>query len=135
MEVFPLDGDWGGGEWEPFVKTIIRVTRLTWLRRADTGAWDQREEVSFYISSKANLPASLWGRIIRGHWGIENRNHHVRDVTYHEDASRIRVNPGIMARARSLALNILRHNGVKNVAKAIWTGALSLDIILKYNAL
>lgn len=36
---------------------------------------------------------------IRGHWAIENRIHHVRDVTYDEDRSRIRTGhgPQIMA--------------------------------------
>ncbi len=57
---------------------------------------------------------------IRRHWGIENRNHHVRDVSCDEDKSRIRDNPGIMARARSFALNILRTNGITNVAQALW---------------
>ena len=68
-------------------------------------------------------------------WGIENRNHYVRDVSCKEDCSRIRDNPGIMARARSFALNIMRSNGVTNVAHALWTGALSLDHILDYKAL
>ena len=27
---------------------------------------------------------------VRGHWGIENKLHYVRDVTYGEDASRVR---------------------------------------------
>jgi hypothetical protein len=40
-----------------------------------------------------------------------------------------------MARARSFALNILRHNGTENVAQALWNGALSLDLILAYKAL
>ena len=38
----------------------------------------------------------------------QNQNHWVRDVTLTEDASRIRVNPGIMARLRSQTLNISR---------------------------
>src|SRR5690348_1838409 len=38
-------------------------------------------------------------------WGIENRDHYVRDVTLGEDASRIRHKPGGMARIRSAALN------------------------------
>ena len=48
----------------------------------------------------------------------------MRDVTLAENASRIRVNPGIMARLRSHALNIARANGVANIADALWTAAL-----------
>lgn len=40
-----------------------------------------------------------------------------------------------MARARSCALNILRHNGVPNVAKALWAGALNLNLVLNYTGL
>ena len=56
-------------------------------------------------------------------------------MSFDEDKSRIRDNPGIMARARSFALNIMRKNGVTNVAKALWNGALSLDHILAYKAI
>jgi predicted transposase YbfD/YdcC len=67
---------------------------------------------------------------IRAHWGIENRAHHVRDVTLGEDASRIRNRPGVMARLRSLALNILRASGAQNVREALHANALSLDRLL-----
>lgn len=105
------------------------------LRSAATGLWSERGEVAYYVSSATGLPACAWGAVIRGHWGIENRNHYVRDVSCDEDRSRIRDNPGIMARARSFALNILRKNGVTNVAQALWKGALSLDAILAYKAI
>ena len=68
-------------------------------------------------------------------WSIENRNHYVRDVAFDEDASRIRHNPGTMARARSFALNIMRKNHITNVAQALWAGAVSLDHILAYKAI
>jgi hypothetical protein len=45
----------------------------------------------------------------------KNRSHYVRDGNFREDASRIRCNPGIFARPRSFASNILRFNGVENV--------------------
>jgi len=47
---------------------------------------------------------------VRMHWGIENKLHYTRDVTLREDASRIRKNPGVFARIRSFAYNILRFN-------------------------
>jgi predicted transposase YbfD/YdcC len=135
VEVFAVGDGLAHTEWAPFIKTILRVTRATWLRCAATGMWHQRGEVAFYVSSASGLSASTWADIVRGHWGIENRNHYVRDVSCNEDRSRIRDNPGIMARARSFALNIFRHNGVTNVAKALWNGALSLDLILAYKAI
>ena len=46
--------------------------------------------------------------------GIENRSHYVRDGSFAEDA--IRRNPGIFARLRSFAANILRFNGIHNVS-------------------
>lgn len=135
VEVFPAGDAFAETEWQPFVKTILRVTRRTLLRSAASGMWAERGEVAYYVSSAAGLPATAWAAAIRGHWGIENRNHYVRDVSYDEDRSRIRDNPGIMACARSFALNILRKNGISNVAQALWNGALSLDHILAYKAI
>ncbi len=40
--------------------------------------------------------------------------------------------PGIFARLRSFALNILRAGGVSNVSEAVYTNALSLDQLLAY---
>lgn len=135
VEVFPAGDALAETEWQPFIKTIIRVTRHTLLRSAATGLWRNRGEVAYYVSSADALPATAWAAAIRGHWAIENRNHYVRDVSCDEDKSRIRDNPGIMARARSFALNILRKNGITNVAQALWNGAISLDHILDYNAI
>jgi hypothetical protein len=124
-----------GTEWRPFIKTIIRVTRHTLLHSSATGLWGQRGEVAFYVSSAAGFPATEWAAAIRGHWGIEKRNHYVRDVSCDENKNRIRNNPGIIARARSFALNIMRKNGIANVAQALWNGALSLDHIMAYKAI
>src|SRR5438128_12569346 len=47
-----------------------------------------------------------------------HRLHHVRDVSFREDDSRIRCNPGIFARLRSFAANFLRCNNVSYVSNA-----------------
>ncbi len=135
MEVFAAGDALAQTEWAPFIKTIVRVTRHTWLRCAATGLWDQRGETAYYASSATGLSASTWADAVRGSWSIENRNHYVRDVSCNEDQSRIRHNPGVMARARSSALNIMRHNGVTNIAEAMWNGALSFDLTLAYKAI
>lgn len=123
-----------GTEWEPLVAAMVCVHRQTLMRSAATGLWTQREEASFYISS-VMLPAETFAQAIRGHWGVENKNHWVRDVTLTEDASRIRINPGIMARLRSQALNIVRANGVINIAEALWLAAIDPNLTLSYDGL
>ena len=54
-------------------------------------------------------------------------------MTLGEDASRIRVNPLNFARLRTIALNILRANGVKNVAQALFRNALNPGTIFAYS--
>ena len=68
--------------------------------------WKPSFEISFYLSSRP-LAAKTAAAAIRHHWGIENTSHYSRDVTFREDASRIRKNPGVFARLRSFAFNIL----------------------------
>ncbi|WP_405590057.1 ISAs1 family transposase [Streptomyces sp. NBC_01190] len=65
-------------------------------------------------------PAELADRI-RGHWTIENREHHVRDVTFGEDASRVRTGsaPRAMASLRNLAIGALRLAGRDSIAEGL----------------
>lgn len=69
------------------------------------------EETMFFITSHPPQVKML-SRFIRGHWGIENREHWILDVTFSEDASRIRQGtaPEISAALRRMALNILQRD-------------------------
>ena len=51
-------------------------------------------------------------------------------MTLGEDASRIRTRPGVMARVRSIALNVLRASGIQNISLALYTSAVSFDQLL-----
>ncbi|MBC8001108.1 MAG: ISAs1 family transposase [Opitutaceae bacterium] len=68
-------------------------------------------ETMFFISSHPPKVKLLSGHI-RGHWAIENSQHWVLDVTFAEDASRIRKgsSPEISAAFRRMALNILQRD-------------------------
>ncbi len=68
-------------------------------------------ETSFFITSHEPKVRAL-AEHIRGHWSIENSQHHVLDVTFAEDASRIRTGtaPEISASIRRMALNILQRD-------------------------
>ncbi|MEV6761929.1 hypothetical protein AB0N16_15035 [Streptomyces sp. NPDC051105] len=58
---------------------------------------------------------------IRGHWGLENLLHHVRDRTFREDDSKIRTGhlPRTMASLRNLAISVHRQDGHTNIAAAL----------------
>ena len=94
---------------KPHVAAIIRVERSVGSYQPATGLWKQSHESSIYLSNRP-VDAKTAACAIRNHWGIENTSHHARDVTLREDASRIRKNPGVFARMRSRASNILRCN-------------------------
>jgi predicted transposase YbfD/YdcC len=56
----------------------------------------------------------------RGHWGIENGLHYVRDVTFDEDHSQVRTGhaPQNLAALRNLAIDTFRTAGHVNIAHA-----------------
>jgi predicted transposase YbfD/YdcC len=128
VEVFEV-ADHLDADWQPYIACVVRVSRLTYMKDTRSGLWPTREEIGHY-AGQIHLDAQTAARAIRAHWGIENRDHYVRDVLMGEDNSRIRHRPSIMARIRSIALNILRAHGVENVRQALYVNALSLDRLL-----
>lgn len=82
---------------------------FTMVYRQRTVGDQESTELAYYISSHAPKVRALAGHI-RGHWSIENSQHHVLDVTFAEDASRIRKGSGpeVSSAIRRMALNILQ---------------------------
>ena len=69
---------------------------------------------------------------VRQHWGIEVL-HWIRDVTYREDASRIRTGntPRVMATLRNVSISLLRIHDTTNIAAALRHNARKNRRILK----
>lgn len=88
-------------QWSGF-QTVIAVERIRHLRTKTT------HEIQFYLSS-LSCNSSQIPRAIRQHWGVENSLHWVLDVTFNEDACRVRSlhAPHNLALLRRFALNIL----------------------------
>ncbi|OEJ23184.1 transposase [Streptomyces agglomeratus] len=65
-------------------------------------------------------PPARVAQLIRGHWTVEAL-HHIRDVTFAEDASQLRTGnaPQAMATYRNLAIGALRLAGVRNIAAGL----------------
>jgi predicted transposase YbfD/YdcC len=84
-------------------------------------------DVRYYVTSLAPQQADAKAllALTRGHWGIENRLHHVRDVTFEEDRSQMRSGavPQTFAACRNLVIGLLRRSGATNIAAALRTYA------------
>ena len=92
-------------------------------------------EVSYAITSvprRQGDAATLLGWH-RGHWGIENRLHWVRDVTMGEDANRTRVGSGpqVLAALRNAAISHLRVLGSTNIAASLRRNAARVVDLVK----
>lgn len=117
-------------EWQDHVAAVVVVTRTVYKRNSKAGLWDTTADSAYYLSSKM-ASAAVLAHAIRSHWAIENCNHYSRDVTFNEDASRIRDNPGVFARLRSFAYNILRTNKTGSFAQSRFRAALGgVDALL-----
>ncbi len=69
--------------------------------------------------SRAQADAGRMLELIRGHWGIENGLHHVRDVTLGEDACRVRKGATVLAGLRNAALVLLNRLELPSIAEAV----------------
>jgi predicted transposase YbfD/YdcC len=105
-----LESDWPG---------CAQVFRLTRERRIGAEA---ETEVVFGITSLTREQAGPKRllELIRGHWGIENGLHGVRDGTLGEDASRVRKGSAaeVMAAVRNIAIFVFHRLGHKSAAAA-----------------
>lgn len=107
------------------------------LRRTITSHGKSSVEVVYLICSRSmtQAPPATVAAWIRGHWGIEDRLHYVRDVTFNEDDSRVRTGSGaeVMAALRNLAISLLRLAGWDNIAQA--TRHIARDVTRAANLL
>lgn len=80
-------------------------------------------ETAYYLTSLGADQAGpdVLDRLVRGHWGIENRVHYVRDTTFDEDRSQAHTGngPRTLATCRNLAISALRLAGEPNIARAL----------------
>lgn len=101
------------------------LAQIYWVRRERTEKGVTSVETGYGITSlvpaAAGAPRLL--RLNREYWGIENRLHWVRDVTFDEDRCQIRCGaaPQVCAALRNLGITLLRQSGASNIAAALRT--------------
>lgn len=100
----------------PFAAQVFCIERtVTTLQGAP-----KHHEIVYGITSLSPARANA-ARVLalnRSHWGIENRLHWIRDVTFDEDRSQVRTGAGpqVMASLRNIAITLLRLAGCTNIA-------------------
>jgi hypothetical protein len=115
-----------GTPW-PHLAQVCRVERRRTVFATGGVVAKESREVTYYVTSRvaADADAPVLARTIRGHWGIENKTHYVRDVTFGEDASQTRTGaaPEIRAACVNLVIALLRRAGIANLAASLRTCA------------
>lgn len=116
----PGFADWKG------LATIVMVLRMTEIDGVEKG------QISYYLSSLPPKVKAL-AKLIRQHWSIESQLHWVLDVTFTEDASRIRKRhaPQTSALLRRMAVSILSSDtSIKdNIRGKRYRACLSTDVL------
>lgn len=120
----------------PHVGQVFRIERITTrLDGSPLRGNRPSHEVAFGATSldprRADPAAVL--QLVRAHWTIENRVHHVRDRVFDEDRSQVRrrAAPQVMATLRNLALSILRKAGAESIAGGLRRGAHDSALVLR----
>ncbi|MFF3870020.1 ISAs1 family transposase [Micromonospora sp. NPDC001898] len=102
----------------PHAVQALRVRR----RRLNlaTGRWSTVTVYAITNLTAAQAGAADLADGLRGHWAVEAL-HHIRDMTYGEDASRLRTGnaPRVMATLRNTAISLLRLAGITTIAQAL----------------
>lgn len=115
------------------LRSLVEITSTRQLKGQTS------TEKRYYLTSHAP-DAERLGRLVRRHWGIENRCHWVLDMTFDEDHCRVRKGHAAenLALLRKLTLNLLRHDQtIKDTmrGKRIRAGLCekTLETLLKLN--
>ena len=92
----------------PGAAQAVRIERHRHIKGRDS------VEIAYLITS---LTAEEAGperllELNRTHWAIENRLHHVRDVTLNEDRCRVRAGARPLATLRNTAISLFRRRGL-----------------------
>jgi predicted transposase YbfD/YdcC len=123
----------------PHAAQVARVIRTrtvtTWKSNGKkrTRVTETHTETVYLITSLTAREAAPEhvAAYVRGHWGIENEVHLVRDVTLREDASKVRAGsrPRALATLRNLQMGLIRQAGHPDIAATIRDAEYDNDLL------
>jgi predicted transposase YbfD/YdcC len=106
--------------WPGLSQVYCLERKFDWIRRGEV--YKTSSEIEYGISSLPREQASPTKilRIRRQHWLVETRLHYRRDVTFHEDRTRMTIGAAgrILATVHNLVLCLIKRAGYNNAAQA-----------------
>lgn len=114
-----IDCDWVG------LKSFVQVDRIG-MRQGQP-----YQQTNYYISS-LSTSALEFAQSIRGHWGIENRLHWVKDVVFKEDTLPLKHHNAAsnLSLIRNIVINIARQHGYDSLTKAERFLSHNIDLLI-----
>jgi len=102
----------------PYLAQVVEIRRW-WQNAAGVIQQHRWLGVTSLPAQQAGLRRLL--QLKRGHWGIENRLHWVRDVVFGEDKSTLHKGSGphLLAILRNIVLNLLRLSGHEHITQTL----------------
>ena len=106
-DISKIDSDWSG------INRLVQVDRIG-IRQGQA-----YQQTNYYLSS-LTASAAHFAQIIRGHWGIENRLHWVKDVVFQEDTLPLKHHNAARnwSLLRNIVINLARQHGYNSLTKA-----------------
>lgn len=91
------------------IRRIVKVRRWGFRQRKEF------DETTYYVLSKPIDQATLIAEAIRGHWGIENQLHWLKDVHLKEDEMRAKNKNQVIAWVyfNNIVMSLLRAKGIE----------------------
>ena len=124
--------DWPGAQQVGQIERVVRQGQRTFT------------QVRYFVTSlpepdphwnQPGVTATQLLQHVRRHWCIENRLHYVRDVSFGEDACRVRSGaaPQVLAALRNAVIGLLRSAGWDNIAAGLrynaWRPSAALELL------
>ena len=108
----------------------LGLRRFVRIQRQGARNGKQYTQCSYYITSLATT-AQQFAQGIRGHWGIENRLHWIKDVVFHEDNCLLKFAhaPQNWGLIWTWAVNLFRLHGEPSITQAQRRVAHNLDAL------
>ena len=105
----------------PIYKSWYGAKKIIHIVSTGIRAGKKYRENRYYITSKKTNKALTYNEGIRGHWGIENRLHWVKDVILNEDKSKVKDfnRSENMSVIRNIVINLYHIYGYLSIKYAI----------------